>query len=223
MLDRSRAKILASLDDDDRVLDVGGGARPFPRADWVIDLMAYDRRGLYGEAPDPARERFTDATWVQRDVCARDPWPFADRQFDFSICSHTLEDVRDPLLVCAELIRVSRRGYIEVPSRLEEQSYGFQGPWAGWGHHRWLIDSEAGELRFVFKHHVLHNRASDHFPVGFHAGLSEEARVLAFWWAESFRFGEEVFLDAASLDRYLASFVAAHTPRRRRFGERLRR
>jgi hypothetical protein len=224
MLDRSRTQILASLDDDDLVLDVGGGAQPFARADWVIDLMAYDGRGLYGDPPDPAGERFGASTWVQRDICAREPWPFQDRQFDFSICSHTLEDVRDPLFVCAELIRVSRRGYIEVPSRLEEQSYGFQGPWAGWGHHRWLIESEGDELTFVFKHHVLHNRPSDHFPADFHAGLSDEARVLAFWWQDSFSFRERVFLDAPALDAYLASFVTAHQPpRRRRLGARLRR
>ena len=56
------------------------------------------------------------------------------------ICSHTLEDVRDPIWVCSEIQRVAKAGYIEVPSRLEEQSYGFQGPWVGWGHHHWLIE-----------------------------------------------------------------------------------
>jgi len=218
MLDSSRARILSLLADADLVLDVGGGASPLPRADWVIDLLAYDERGLYGPEPDPSVERFTPATWVQRDMCAREPWPFADRQFDFSVCSHTLEDVRDPLFVCSELIRVSKAGYIEVPSRLEEQSYGFQGPWVGWGHHHWLIDLEGDELTFVFKHHVLHGRSSDHFPAGFRDKLSAEQRVLTLWWEDSFRYRERVFLDGPSLDAYLAEFVAVHGPgpRRRR-------
>jgi hypothetical protein len=233
VLDSSRARILQQLGDQDLVLDVGGAGSTFERADWVIDLLPYEGRGLYGPAPDPARERFTAATWVQRDICDREPWPFADRQFDFSICSHTLEDVRDPLFVCAELMRVSKAGYIEVPSRLEEQAYGFQGPWVGWGHHRWLIEIDGDELTFVFKHHVLHGRASDHFPVGFRDSLSAEERVLRLFWQRSFAYRERVFLDGPSLDSYLADFVARHTPLppqgstglgpARRLGSRLRR
>jgi hypothetical protein len=221
MLEASRSRILETLGGADLVLDVGGGASPFARADWVIDLMAYEDRGLYGPAPDPSAERFSATTWVQRDICAREPWPFADRQFDFCVCSHTLEDVRDPVFVCSELVRVSRAGYIEVPSRLEEQSYGFQGPWVGWGHHHWLIELDGDELTFVFKHHVMHGRSSDHFPLGFRNSLTAEQRVLSLFWTERFRFRERVFLDAPSLDAYLAGFVADHGPvPRRRLGRR---
>jgi hypothetical protein len=212
MLERSRAEIFERLAPGALVLDVGGGASPFARADWVIDLIAYEDRGLYGPVPDPAGERFGQGTWVRRDVCDREPWPFADRQFDFSVCSHTLEDVRDPLYVCSELIRVSKAGYIEIPSRLEEQSYGFQGPWAGWGHHRWLIDLNGDELTFVLKHHVLHGRSSDHFPSGFHDTLTAEQRVHRLWWTGGFRCRERFFFDGPSLDAYLAEFVARHRP-----------
>ena len=204
------------LGEDDLVLDVGGGANPFERADWVIDLLAYEERGHYGAAPARPTERFSSESWIQRDICDRSPWPFADRQFEFSVCSHTLEDVRDPLFVCSELIRVSHAGYIEVPSRLEEQSYGFQGPWAGWSHHRWLVDLDQGGLTFVFKSHVLHGRASDHFPAGFRDGLSAEERVLSLFWHDDFPYRERVFLDAPSLDAYLAEFVSTHRPPARR-------
>jgi hypothetical protein len=216
MLERSRSKILAQLADPDLVLDVGGGASPFERADWVIDLLPYDQRGLYGAAVDQSTERFTADTWVQRDICDREPWPFADRMFDFSICSHTLEDVRDPLFVCGELTRVSRAGYIEVPSRLEEQSFGFQGPWVGWGHHRWLIDLDGDEITFVFKHHVMHGRSSDHFASGFRDSLSAEQRVQCLWWRDGFRYRERIFTDAPSLDAYLAELITTHEPTRRR-------
>jgi hypothetical protein len=212
VLARSRQRILASLGDSDVVLDVGGGALPFERADWVIDLLPYQERGLYHYSPNPAVERFTAKTWVQRDICERTPWPFADGQFDFVVCSHTLEDIRDPVWACAELVRVARAGYIEVPSRLEEQSYGFQGPWAGWGHHRWLIDVEGDRLTFVFKHHVMHARPGDHFPPGFRDRLSDEQRVSTLFWTESFEFGERIFLDGPSLDAYLADFVSARGP-----------
>jgi hypothetical protein len=210
MLEASRAAILARLHPEDTVLDVGGGADPLPRADWVIDLMAYGDRGLYGGTPDPSRERFSAETWVQRDICERRPWPFPANHFAFAVCSHTLEDVRDPLWVCEELSRVARAGYIEVPSRLEEQSFGFQGPWVGWGHHRWLIDSDSAGLRFVFKHHVLHNRPAQHFPAGFAATLTPAERVLCLWWENSIPAREEIFTDGPALDAYLESFVREH-------------
>lgn len=198
---------------DDLVLDVGAGARPFARADWVIDLMPYEARGELG-ARGPGPERFTRDTWVVRDVCDRDPWPFEDGRFDFALCTHTLEDVRDPVWVCAELQRVAKAGYIEVPSRLEEQTYGFQGPWVGWGHHRWLVDVSEGRIEFVMKHHVLHGPEENHFPARFHDTLSDDQRVQRLWWEGSFEYGERVMLSAEELDPYLRDFVAANGPPR---------
>ena len=204
------ARRIRELPDHALVLDVGAGASPLDRADWVLDLMAYDERGLYGPVPDAASERFGPETWVRRDMCDREPWPFADGQFAFAVCSHTLEDVRDPVWVCAELQRVARAGYVEVPSRLEEQTYGIQGPWVGWGHHRWLVDVGEARLAFVLKHHVMHNRPSDHFPARLHGVLSAEQRVQQLWWQGSFTASERVMTSAAELDPYLAGFVAAH-------------
>lgn len=210
MLPASRDRLLETLGEDQLVLDIGGGGSPFVRADWVIDLMEYGQRGLYGDPIDPEAERFEASTWVCRDMCDREPWPFSDKQFDFAVCSHTLEDVRDPLFVCDEMVRVAKAGYVEVPSRLEEQSFGIQGPWAGWGHHRWLIDLEGDELTFVLKHHVLHNRDTDRFSKDFYDALSPEERVLCLWWEGSFRYQERIFLDGPSLDAYLGDFVQHH-------------
>lgn len=222
MLESSVRRILNQLAANDVVLDVGGWGKPFARADWVLDLMPYETRGLYGRDGDQEDERFSTDTWIRRDICSREPYPFADNAIDFAICSHTLEDVRDPLWVCSELSRIAKAGYIEVPSRLEEQSYGFQGPWVGWGHHHWLIEVTGGRLEFVFKHHVLHGRASDHFPLEFWEGLSEEERVVSLWWNESIDAIERVFMTPEELDPYLSDFVASELatrsvrPRRRR-------
>jgi hypothetical protein len=189
----------------------------------VIDLMPYATRGLYGAAPGSGRtgERFSTETWVERDICDREPWPFADKQFDFAVCAQTLEDVRDPVWVCSELVRVARAGYIEVPSRLEEQTYGIQGPWVGWGHHHWLIEVSGGRIEFVFKHHVLHGRSTDHFPTRLWRSLSAEERVETLWWEGSFEYAERVLIGPEEVDRYLADFVAE--VRRRRPEARARR
>jgi hypothetical protein len=206
-------RILEDVPDDALVLDVGGWGKPFRRADAVLDRMPYGTRGLYGFDGD-GPERFDEDSWIVWDICARQPWPIPDKKFDFVVCSQTLEDLRDPIWVCSEILRVGRSGYIEVPSRLEEQSYGVQGPWVGWGHHHWLIDVGSAHLDFVFKHHTIHGRPSAHFPSGFVGTLSEEERTGQLWWTGSFTFEERVLGDAESLDGYLDDFVAAELARR---------
>jgi Methyltransferase domain len=218
VLPASRDAILARLDDGALVLDAGGWAKPFARADWVIDLQPYDTRGLYGyDEGQRATERFTADTWVVRDLCATEPWPFADEQFDFAICSHTLEDVRDPVRVCEELTRVAKAGYVEVPSRAEEQMWGVQGEWVGWGHHHWLCDVSDGGIDFVFKHHILHAREDLRVP---HRALTPEERVSTLWWEGTFAFRERVFVDGDELEGWLREVVP--TPPRRGWHARRR-
>jgi SAM-dependent methyltransferase len=209
MLEAHRAELLRRVPGDARVLDVGGWASPLSRADWVIDLMPYASRGLYGADPDP--ERFTADSWVQRDVCTHEPWPFADGAFDFVVCSHTLEDVRDPLRVVEEIARVGRAGYVEFPSRLVEQAWGVEGPWVGYSHHHWLCEADraASALRFTFKPHALH-APPRHFPAGFAQRLTAEQRVDWLWWEGAVTASERVHLGAESLEADLRGFVDAH-------------
>lgn len=203
MLAESRERLLDLLSDADVVLDVGGWAKPLARADWVIDLMPYETRGVYGE-PDPEPERFDESRWVQRDICHRRPWPFENDQFDFAVCSHTLEDVRDPVWVCSEIARVARAGYLEVPSRLEEQAYGVHGPWVGWSHHRWLVDVRPGRIEFVFKPGVLQGRPEIQVTAEAAARLSPRERVQTLFWRQGFEYAERIFVEPGELDRYLA-------------------
>lgn len=205
VLERNAVTIVERLPDEALVLDVGGWASPFPRADWVLDLGPFETRGLYGYEGGSTEERFTERTWIRRDICDREPWPFADDQFDFVVCAHTLEDIRDPVWVCQELRRVGRAGYIETPSRAEEQSWGVQGPWVGWSHHRWLVDVVHGTLRFVMKPAVLHAR--DHFPGGHADALSDEERVVVLWWEGTFDAEERHFESPEELHRYLGAVV----------------
>jgi hypothetical protein len=233
LLASSAERISRQLDDSAVVLDIGGWADPLPRADWVMDTMPYDTRGLYereGWVPprEAEPERFDSSRWITRDVCDRTPYPFDDGTIDFVICSQTLEDLRDPVWVCAEMTRIARAGYIEVPSRLEEQSWGVQGPYVGWPHHHWLIDLGRDSIEFAFKPHDIHVRPDCHFPAGFHARLTAEERVQTLWWEGGFTFRERVFIDVSPYDGYLNDFVAdglrersmpaAHDP-----GGRLRR
>ncbi len=211
MLGASRERLLAEIPDHALVLDVGGWAKPFARADAVIDLMPYDTRGLYGYDGDRSDERFTEDTWTVHDLCGRLRWPYADNAFDFAVCSHTLEDVRDPLAVCDELVRVARAGYVEVPSRLEEQTWGVHGRFAGWPHHHWLCDVDPSEPRieFLYKNAVVHTEGY-HFPAAFGARLDSERRVSRFWWTASFSYCERIIMDREELLAALREPVQAH-------------
>lgn len=137
---------------NDRVLDVGGGAVVFPRANAVIDMVPYDER-QHSEQTGGMQETFSKRDWYVGDICDAAVWQnFTDKQFDFVVCSHTLEDIRDPVFVCSQLIRVAKAGYLEFPSRFRE---GVKGDPAflvtGWEHHRWIIDVEDGTVSFTMK------------------------------------------------------------------------
>lgn len=215
MLESARASLLERLGRDDVVLEIGAWADPFERADWVIDILPYETRGAYqrrgwtGPRPDAGPERFSEQTWIQRDVCDREPFPFDDDELDFVICSHTLEDIRDPIWVCGEMQRIARAGYIEVPSRLEEQTWGVAGEFVGWTHHNWLIDVGEGSIDFVFKPHSIHSDPGCYFPYRFWLSLSDDEKVQSLWWHGSFSFRERVNYEDTETSAYLSDFVEA--------------
>jgi hypothetical protein len=219
MLERHATALLERLAPDDLVLDVGGWACPFNRAQWVLDAQPYETRGFYRTFGGPAsqggeREWFTPETWVVRDICHHEPWPFADQQFDFAICSHTLEDIRDPLWVCHELNRVAKAGYLEVPSRLFESCLGVERPGqAGLAHHRWLIEIEGDHVRFLQKLHMIHADWRFHLPASFRSRLTAENSASWLFWQGSFQFSEVELHGLAAQEAELQRFAQAHLPR----------
>jgi hypothetical protein len=206
-------RLIESLPANAKVIDVGGGASAFPRADYVLDLMPYEARNDLGELGlGPAR--YTAETWTQWDVCARKPWPFPDQFFDFATCNHLLEDVRDPLWVCSELQRVAKAGYIESPSRILEQSRGIEHPLqCGFWHHRWLIDVTPTGLSFKHKPHTLHvTRDAWVTSLGSNQVLNPKHAILTFEWQGSFDYAETtVYPEEPMLDELCAFAARART------------
>jgi hypothetical protein len=219
MLEFNAVKIVSFLNDRDKVLDIGGWARPFNRANHVIDAEPYETRGYYN---DPAlaslrgwyapaqggdREWFSKDTWIQRDICDRQPFPFTDKEIDFVICSQTLEDLRDPLWVCSEMIRIGKRGYIEVPSRLAESSRGVEPNQVGWSHHRWLIDIAEDHVYFTMKYHKIHSHWRFSFPATRLRRLPEDKREQWLFWEESFSCSEITIHGSHCIVAELENFV----------------
>ena len=100
-------KVMLPIAKDARVLEVGGGDSPSPRADVLVDF-AIDARERWGGR-------------IERDdrplVLARgEALPFRDKSFDYVIAFHVLEHSEHPEMFLSELERVALAGYIETPS-----------------------------------------------------------------------------------------------------------
>jgi hypothetical protein len=210
MFEANVSKVLEQIKPGDVVLDIGGWARPFNRANWVIDAEQYETRGYYGSlrpAQGGDRESFSKETWLVRDICEKTPFPFRDKELDYVMCSHTLEDIRDPLWVCSEMVRVAKRGYIEFPSRVAESCRGVEPGQVGWTHHRWLIDAKDSQVTFLMKYHMIHSDFRFSFPASYLRRLAEQDRVTWLFWDGSFTFSERTIHGPPNIAKELEGFV----------------
>ena len=135
--------LLFRISDGDKVLEIGPGMVPFPRADMFVDWIDS------GSVP---KEKF-----IQCDI-QNDPLPFTGDEFDFVYCRHVLEDLYDPIHLCREMSRVAKAGYIETPSPMAEMCRGIDGNspnWRGYQHHRYFVWSEQGTLHFLAKYPIV--------------------------------------------------------------------
>ncbi|HUB95460.1 MAG TPA: methyltransferase domain-containing protein [Stellaceae bacterium] len=196
------------------VLDVGGWYLPLNVATHVLDIHPHGTRGA---ALDPENaERFSATTWHIHDACVA-PWPFPDKFFDFSFCSHLLEDVRDPLAVVRELSRVAKSGYVETPSR--EREIFAKDRWAalsarigrppevGFYHHRWFVEAEGTHLRFLAKTSEL-LRDPGYYITRSSLGrkLREEESGLGIFWDGAITADETIIVDADEARQDLRRF-----------------
>ena len=87
-----------------KVLDIGCGYTAHKKATVICDIQ--DLSNFY-----------RDKNFVKLDGKIL---PFKDNEFDFVIASHVIEHVKDVNTFIKELSRVSSKGYIELPTILED-------------------------------------------------------------------------------------------------------
>lgn len=107
----SLRRVYCPVPKDALVLEIGSGGNPYARANVLSD--AY---------PDTV-ERFFEKLVVDRPMVLAhaERLPFKDNTFDFVIASHVLEHSDNPEKFIAEMERVARAGYIEVPDAFMER------------------------------------------------------------------------------------------------------
>ena len=97
-----------------RVLDIGCGFNSFAKATHLIDYV--DNSTHY-----PGKEFLVvDLNRIER-------LDFEDGYFDFVYCSHVLEHLENPGKIIREISRIGRAGYIEVPTKLEDNLFSLDG------------------------------------------------------------------------------------------------
>ena len=141
------------------VLDVGAGQEAHPRSDVIVDKYVAD---------DFERGAGLDLTKALVVADGHD-LPFADGAFTYAIAAHVVEHATDPLRFAAELSRVAEAGFVQVPSRESELTFG-------WRFHPWLVDLKDGTLEF-------HPRGDAEAPLGpfFHRAFTEST-MLGVWF-----------------------------------------
>ncbi|MFZ5365196.1 MAG: class I SAM-dependent methyltransferase [Patescibacteria group bacterium] len=201
--------ILSRLSEDSLVLDIGGGRMPWFRANYIIDKRRYENR--VGDVAFGGREEqkqhFNKDTWIEHDFYDL-PWPFEDGFFDFSVCMGTLEDLRDPLVICQEIQRVSKAGYISTPTRAAESFFNLSldprsNNLPGYFHHRWFVEILNGGLIFTMKTPLIiqHKR----WQV-----KKFKQHTLNFFWDKNFQYKEHYVGDHAEALRDLKNFYQDH-------------
>lgn len=211
-------KILAQT--EGAVLDVGGGSSPYIGSSHILDIGDFSAKRLtenaWGGAPDVAGRnvsmtnglagKWDESQYTRFDLCSGKKWPFMDKQFDLGLCSHTLEDIRDPLSVVKELIRVSKKILVICPSRLFEQTLGVDHPCCcGFAHHLWMVYIEGNTLLFQRKSGNLYLRKC-HLKCPLGKTLSVEYGAM-FVYADNLVAEERVFHDSVIESEYLAGFL----------------
>ena len=154
-----------------RVLDVGGTAMP-----WANEIVP-DYLDIQSHAT------------IVGDACLPETWESVG-QYDFSICTHTLEDLRDPLMVIRQLVKHSKAGFIGVPHKHTELGLMEWKNIVGYCHHRWVFTIQNNKLRILAKWGVVHQFALGADPgPGYLPWLRRElihVGELDFTWEKNF-------------------------------------
>ena len=118
------------------VLDAGSGGEPFPFANLLFDKYTGKTQHRYNEL------KINNLPFTVGDI---QKLPYKDKSIDFLYTAHVLEHVENPADALNEILRVSKGGYIEVPTRMSDIIFNF----ARMKHfHKWHISMVGRTLIF---------------------------------------------------------------------------
>ena len=158
------------------VVDVGGSYNgwSFHVLDAIIDF----------NDPPPCSKK--NIKHFKMDITHPDSWrevlEYVEKvgKFDFCICTHTLEDIMNPVFVGEQMGKIAHAGYIAVPSKYRELARfeNHSNSYRGYIHHRWIFNMENGAFVGYPKiNYVENNSTFDAI-----ADLDDRRSDLSFYW-----------------------------------------
>jgi len=147
-----------NLKPTDKILDVGGSMKQHTdiNIDTLVDIV-HPKKAPYYPSKLKAKR------FIKLDIQSN-KLPFKNKEFDFCLCTHTIEDLNWPFLILDEMARVAKRGLIITPSRGEDMVFtsfditnwmtgGRRVP--GLAHHKWFFEKRGKTLYVVTKNYPL--------------------------------------------------------------------
>lgn len=133
---------IQSIKPEDRVLEIGPGSFPHPKANVLLD------RRFESEEVALSQRGYGPKVEYQQPIIYYDggQFPFADKEFDYVICSHVLEHVpaNELELFLTELQRIASKGYIEFPNVFYELIHYRD-------FHKWFMNYRDNTILFLDK------------------------------------------------------------------------
>ena len=173
----TREDVLKKLEETPKLklIDVGCGNRAgCEHADVLMDM--YDWSSNY-----------PNKKFIIHDVNDT-PFPFEDDEFDFCFCSHLLEHVLDPEEFLQELMRISKGGYIEVPSPLCDNLVSGDDWGDPNGHKWWVFYDDAKETMLIRPRRLIVNKTIDIPELNKLYPFFRSSLVLELAWDDKFEF-----------------------------------
>ena len=158
-----------------RVIDIGASGNVWSK-DYLthyVDINAWDSDEIVGFIGN---------------ICLYSTWESIledvknNGKFDFAICSHTLEDISCPQLVCEMMCKIAKEGFIAVPSKHAEliKHSHVNNPYYGYIHHRWIYNKESDKFvaypKLSFIEHIDWSDINNNY----------QGSELRFYWKDYF-------------------------------------
>ncbi len=154
-----------------RVLDVGYSASTWSSefTTHYVDIIPVDHAkvAFIGDINFP---QVWDA--VDEDVSKNGP-------FDYCICSHTLEDIINPVFVANMINKYCKSGFVAMPSKFLEMTRGIDGNYRGYIHHRYIYNIENNQLVGYPKLNFIEH--DSRFDALANQYSSDKAEIQVYW------------------------------------------
>ena len=120
-------------DNNYKTIDIGASLQfwSYPECKFVADIVKIEQEGV----------KFFDFNIQDKNTWTELLNYVGEHgKFDYSICSHTLEDVITPTDLLELLPKISKKGYIAIPSKYNEFMFLWDNKYRGNAHHKQIID-----------------------------------------------------------------------------------